>query len=130
MEPTSLRRLFSESEGKGLIGCMLSIVLLGILIFVSITLIPIYYSNYNLEADLKTEVSRAGAHFIDDESVVKDIIALGRRNEIRLTTENVKVERFAGQIHISVRYAVPVDFLVFQRDLNFKMDVSSFMGAL
>jgi hypothetical protein len=129
MRPKSLR-LFYESDGKGLIGCMLSIVLLAIIIFLGITLGPIYYNNLNFESDLKTEVSRAGARFFDNEVVIKDIIDLARRNEIRLKRENVKVERYAGQVHIRVNYSVPVDLLLTDRDLNFEVKVSSFTGAL
>jgi hypothetical protein len=123
-------RLFSESEGKGLVGCMLSIVLLAMIIFLGITLGPIYYNNLNLESDVKTEVSRAGARFSDNEAMIKDIIALARRNEIRLTRQNIKIERFAGQVHIKVNYSVPVDLLVTDRDLNFEIKVSSFVGSL
>jgi hypothetical protein len=123
-------RLFSESEGKGLIGCMLSIVLLAMIVFLGITLGPVYYNNLNFESDVKTEVSRAGARFIDNEALVKNIIDLARRNEIRLTRQNIKVERFAGQVHIKINYSVPVDLLATERDLNFEIKVSSFVGSL
>jgi hypothetical protein len=129
MEPKSLR-LFSESEGKGLIGCVLSIALLAAAIFVGITLGPIYYNNLNFESDVKTEVSRAGARFSDNEAVIKNIIDLAKRNEIRLTRQDVKIERFAGQVHIKVNYSVPVDLLVMERDWNFEIHVSSFIGSL
>jgi hypothetical protein len=123
-------RLFSESEGKGLIGCMLSIVLLAMIIFLGITLGPIYYNNLNLESDLKTEVSRAGARSYDNEAMIKDILDLARRNEIRLTRQNIKVERFAGQVHIKINYSVPVDLLVAERNFDFEIKVSSFIGSL
>jgi hypothetical protein len=123
-------RLFYESEGKGLIGCVLSIVLLAAIIFLGITLGPIYYNNLNFESDLKTEVSRAGARFVDNEAMIKDIMDLAKRNEIQLTRQNIKVERFAGQVHIKVNYSVPVDLLVKEQDFNFEIKVSSFIGSL
>jgi hypothetical protein len=129
MKPKSLR-LYSDSEGKGIIGCVLSIVILGVIIFLGITLGPIYYSNLTFESDVKTEVARAGARFIDSDALAKNIIDLARRNEIRLTRENIKVERFAGQVHIRINYSVPVDLLVVDRDLNFEIKVSSFVGAI
>jgi hypothetical protein len=123
-------RLFSESEGKGLIGCMLSIVLLALIVFLGITLGPIYYNNLNFESDVKTEVSRAGARSIDNEAIIKDTLDLARRNEITLTRQNIKVERFAGQLHIKINYSVPVDLLVMDRDFDFEIKVSSFIGSL
>ena len=117
-------------EGKGLLGCMVFIVLMGVAIFLAIKLGPIYYSNFNFESDVKTEASRAGARFMDDETIVRDLMAVAKRNDIRLKKEDIKVERFAGQIHFEVHYAVPVDFLLFQRDINFHIKASSFVGTL
>jgi hypothetical protein len=129
MKSESLRRL-SDPEGKGMLGCMLMIVLLGVAIYLGIELAPVYYANFNFESDVKTEVSRAGSHFLDDETIKKDILDMARKNEIRLSRENISVDRFAGQLHINVNYAVPIDFVVFDHDLTFKVSASSFIGTL
>ncbi len=118
------------SEGKGIIGCILFIVLFCVAIFLAITLGPIYYSNFSLESDVKTEASRAGARFLDDETVIKDILDMAKRKEIPLTREGINVQRFAGQIHIEVHYGVPVDFLIMRRNINFEIRASSFIGTL
>ena len=117
-------------EGKGLIGCMLALVLFAVAIYLGITLGPIYYSNFNLENGVKTTASRAGAHFFNDEQIVAEIMDLAKREEIRIKKENILVDRFAGQVHIKVNYSVPVDFIVVERDLNFKIEASSFIGTL
>ncbi len=119
-----------SSEGKGVIGCLLSIVMMAAAIYLGIVLVPIYYSNFNFENDVKTVASRAGAHFLDNEQIMKDVLSLAKRNEIRIKRDDVKLERFAGQLHIRVNYAVPVDFIVMERDLNFKIEASSFIGSL
>jgi hypothetical protein len=119
-----------DSEGKGVLGCIILIVLLAAAIYVGIVLAPIYYANFNFESGVKTEISRAGAHFLDDETIIKDILDLARRNEIRLTRRDISIERFAGQIHLKVQYSVPVEFLLFEHDLSFKVDLSSFVGTL
>ena len=122
--------ILRESEGKGLLGCSVFIVLMGVLIVLAIKLGPIYYSNFNFESEVKTEASRAGARFTDDETIIRDLMAMAKRNDIRLKRENIGVERFAGQIHIEVRYTVPVDFLFLKRDINFQIKASSFVGSL
>ena len=129
MRSKYFRRL-NDSEGKGIVGCVILIVLLGVAIYLGIVLAPIYYSNFNFESGVKTEVSRAGAHFLENETIAKDIMDLAKRNEIRLSRQDISVERFAGQIHIKVRYSVPVDFILFEYDLTFKIDESSFVGTL
>lgn len=109
---------------------MLSIILLAAAIYVGIVLVPIYYANFNFENDVKTTASRAGSHFFDNDTIIKDVMDLAKKNEIRLTRQDIKVDRFAGQLHILVNYAVPVDFVLFERDLNFKIEASSFIGSL
>lgn len=119
-----------DSEGKGVVGCIIMIALLAVAIYLGIVLAPIYYADFNFESGVKTEISRAGAHFLDDETIFKDILDLARRNEIRLKRQDIAIDRFAGQIHIKVRYSVPVDFILFEHNLGFKIDVSSFVGTL
>ena len=117
-------------EGKGVIGCILALVLFAVAIYLGITLGPIYYSNFNLESGVKTTVSRAGAHFFNDEQIIAEIMDLAKRDDIRINKENILVDRFAGQVHIKVSYSVPVDFIVVEHDLNFKIEASSFIGTL
>ena len=129
MKYLGLQRLL-DSEGKGLIGCLAALVLLGIGIYLSVTLGPVYYSNYNFESEMKTEVSRAGSHLYDDETVIRDVLDLARRNEIHIERQNIRIDRFAGQVHINVSYSVPVDFLIMQKDVSFRVSTSSFVGSL
>jgi hypothetical protein len=129
MKSKNLRSL-SNSEGKGMFGCIVALVLFGIAVYLAVALGPIYYANFNFEAEVKTIASRAGAHYFGDESIVKDVLDMAKRNEIRVEKENVKVERFAGQLHIKVFYSVPVNFVIFERDMNFDIDASSYIGTL
>jgi Domain of unknown function (DUF4845) len=117
-------------EGKGLVGCMLALVLFAVAIYLGITLGPIYYSNFNLENGIKTTASRAGARFFNDEQIVAEVMDLAKREDIRIKKENILIDRFAGQVHIKVNYSVPVDFIVVERDLSFKIEASSFIGTL
>jgi hypothetical protein len=123
-------RNFSGCDGRGTAGCLVSLTLLLAATFISIKVAPLYYSYSSFESGVKTEASRAGAHFFDDETIIKDVLDLAKRNEIRITRESIKIDRFAGQIHIFVAYEVPVDFVLYQRNLNFEIKASSLIGAL
>jgi hypothetical protein len=124
------RRILRDCEGKGITGCLIFIVLLGIAVFLGIALLPAYYANSNLDSGVKTEVSRAGAHSLDDAAIIKDILDIARRNEIKLERQNIKIQRYAGQVFIEVEYSVPVDLGVTDRNLNFHIKASSFVGTL
>jgi hypothetical protein len=130
MKTKNLHRLLYESDGKGLIGCILSIALLLAAGFLAITLGPIYYNNFNFESDVKTEVSRAGAKLADNDIIIRNILDLAKRNEIRLKRKDIQVDRYAGQVHIKLEYSVPVDLLFMERDWTFQISVSSFVGSL
>ena len=119
-----------DSEGKGILGCIGAIVLFAAIIFVGIKLGPIYYSNYLFEEDLKTLVSRAGARYIPDDTIITEAVELAQKNHINLTHENaknnIKIERIAGLLHITVQYSVPVDFLILRRNWRFQIKLSTF----
>ena len=122
-----------DSEGKGFLGCMGAIVILAAMIFIGIKLGPVYYSNYTFEEDLKTLVSRAGARYTPNETIIIDILESAKENNIHMThdaaRDNIKIERFAGQLHISVQYFVPVDFLIIQKNLKFEIKLSTFTAS-
>jgi hypothetical protein len=124
------RRILRDNQGKGMVGCLIFLVLTGVAIFLAIQVVPIYYANYNMESDIKTEVSRAGAHFLEDETIIGDIRAMAKKNDIPLEKNNIKIQRLAGQIVIDVNYSVLINFVILERDLNFNIRASSFVGSL
>lgn len=119
-----------SSEGKGLVGCMVAIVLFAVVIYLAIVLGPVYYSNFSFENGIKTTATRAGTRFFTNDQIVIEIMELAKRDEINISKENIEIDRFAGQVHIRVYYSVPVNFIVFERDLDFEIEASSFIGAL
>jgi hypothetical protein len=129
MKSNCLRRL-RDPEGKGMLGCIVMIVLFAVAIYLGIVLAPIYYANFNFESAVKTEVSRAGARSLDNEAIIRDIMDLAKRDEIRIDREDISIDRFAGQVHVAVHYTVPVNFIVFDHDIEFNITGSSFIGSL
>ena len=122
--------MVENCDGKGTLGCLVSLVLLVAVALFAVRAGPPYFSYKGLESDVKTEVSRAGARFYNDEVLLKNILDVATKNEIRLKRENVKVERLAGQVHVIIHYQVPVDFVVFQHIFDFNIKASSFIGTL
>ena len=123
----SLDRIFQfNEEGKGSVGCMLSLVVMAIVLFIALKVGPPYYNNYNLEGELKSTVSRMSARALKEEVVIKDLIRIAEKNDIVLTKKNIKISRFGGKLYIEIDYTVPIDFLILQRELHFKMKEESF----
>lgn len=122
--------LARNADGKGTVGCLLFLLLAAAALFAGIRVGPDYYSYKSLEGDVRTEVSRAGAHFYGNEAIVRNILDLARKNEVRLKKDDIKVERFAGQVFVTIRYSVPLDLVVYEREIPFEIKASSFVGAL
>ena len=118
------------NEGKGKLGCVLTILLMVALTALTLRLGPSFFAFKSFEYDLKRDVSRAGANGYDDETIMKNVLDLAKRNEIRVTRDDIKVERFAGQVQVTVHYTMPLDLLVYQHDVTFEAQVSSFVGRL
>ena len=121
---------WGRDAGKGAVGCVIFLVLAGIATFAGIKIVPDYYAHKSFEGEVQTQVARAGANFIDDETMIKDLLALAKKNEVKISRNHIKVERFAGQIIVSIEYNRPVDFIVFQKDMEFKIKASSYVGRL
>ena len=122
-----------DSEGKGFLGCFAAIVILAAMLFLVIKLGPLYYTNYTFEEELKTVISRAGARYTTNDQITIDVLGLAQQHDINLThdnaKDNIKIERFAGQLHLTVRYFVPVNFLILQRNLKFEIKISTFTAS-
>ncbi|MBM3790585.1 MAG: hypothetical protein FJW35_09585 [Acidobacteria bacterium] len=119
-----------SAEGKGVAGCFVFIVLLGIAAFVAINAGPPYLAAKSFEADLKTEVSRAGARYWDNESIIKSVFAVARKNEVRIKADNVRIERYAGQVFVHVNYSVPIDLALYEYVMRVSFKASSYIGTL
>lgn len=119
-----------NSEGKGALGCLFFLVLLGVMALFAVQAGPPYFAYRSLEGEVKTEVSRAGAHLYSNDVLVQNILDLAKKEEIRLKKEDIKVERFAGQVQVVIHYAVPVDFILFAHTFDFDIKASSFIGRL
>jgi hypothetical protein len=131
MRRTRLVNAISQnSEGKGALGCLVSLVLLGALIIIVVQAGPPYFSYRSLEGDVSTEISRAGAHFFSDDVLVQNILDVARKNEVRLKREDIRIERISGQISVSIHYSVPVDLFLYQHTMQFTIKAKSFIGAL
>jgi hypothetical protein len=121
---------WKHPDGKGTVGCLIFVLLVGIAVFIAINAGPPYLAAMSFEADLKTEISRAGARFYANDTLMKDVLQLAKRNEIRLTQANVKIERYAGQLFINVKYQVPIDLLIYRHLMKVDLKASSYIGTL
>jgi hypothetical protein len=121
---------YKNQEGKGAVGCFVFLFVLAIGVLALIRLWPDYYAYKTLDTELRTEASRAGANFLEDDAIMANVLLLAKRSDVYLKKENVKIQRVAGQIFITVHYVVPIDFIFYTWNMDCNIKASSFVGRL
>ncbi|PYU90087.1 MAG: hypothetical protein DMG08_19140 [Acidobacteria bacterium] len=121
---------YKNQEGKGAVGCLIFLLVLAICILAVVRLWPDYYAYKTLDTELRTEASRAGANFLEDEAIMANVLQLAKRSDVYITKKNVKIARIAGQIFITVHYSVPIDFIFYTWNMECDIKASSFVGRL
>lgn len=122
--------VLKSCDGKGVLGCLATLVLLGAGAFVGVKVGPTYFAYKGLESDVKTEVSRAGAHYFSDQTIVENVLDVAKKNNVRLRKEDIKIDHLGGQLQITIDYSVPVDFVLVATTINFEIKASSLIGSL
>lgn len=90
-----------------------------VVIFVCYKIIPPYVKDYELQEKMQ-ETARFASAFHKGEEEIRDTIYKEIKDlDIPAKREDVKVQYDNRTIRISVQYSVPVDFLVYQRDMHF-----------
>ncbi len=108
-----------KERGGSKINLLLTLLILGSMIFVGVILAPPYFTNYQLQDAMKTEARFAGYNRKTNEEIREDVWKkvqeLGvpaKRDDIRVTNDN-------NTVQIILDYTVPVDLKVKQFDLEF-----------
>lgn len=117
-------------DGKGSLGCLLALVLIAAGIVFGMRVGPPFFAYKSLQDDVSTQVSRAGAHFFSDDLLVQNIMDVAKKNSVTLKKDNIKVDHYAGQVHVVINYSVPVDLIVTQHTFNFEIKSTSYVGTL
>jgi len=105
---------------------VLSLALIGSLIFLGLKFVPVYYGNYGFKDYVSDEARRASyASTTTEDSVRDEVFKKAQEYEIPLTKEDIKVTKGSGagtvSVAISADYTVHLDLLVTSTDLHFSV---------
>jgi hypothetical protein len=108
-------------HGGSKLNLLLTVVILGSLIFGGIKLIPPYFANYQLQDAIESESRFALTGYpkktVDDirDDVYNKAIDLG----VPANKDNIEVDVQNGSVSIGMDYSVPIDLKVYQFTLEF-----------
>lgn len=101
----------NRERGEGRIGFLISLIVLGVAIFLGAKIIPVRITAYEFKDTLREE-ARYAAVRNDDKSVADRIMQKAEELEIPLKRKNLKLKRTTGEIVITAQYEHPIDLKV------------------
>lgn len=119
------KELRSKERGGGKLNLLLTLLIVGALVFAGVKVIPVYVNNYELQDSMETEARFAVANRATPvqirQEVWKKVVELG----VPAKQDNLKVTYGQdGLIQLTLDYSVSIDLVVYQwnKDFHIKAD--------
>ncbi len=109
----------SGERGASKLKTVLTLVIVGFLIFSGVKIIPAYFANFQLQDSMQTEARFAIADHRAVDQIREDIWKKVQELDIPAKKEDIKVSGEQRSVAISLDYVVPVDLRVYQFNLEF-----------
>ena len=101
---------------------LLAILVLGAMVTVLVTLAPVYIGNYQLQRYVKQLVRGSDA---GDDALRTAVVARARQLDQPVVPGDIQISRGDGKIEVETKYAIQVDFPLYQVDLHFHANGAS-----
>ena len=117
----SLRGFASKKaqRGEGRAKAIIYTLILVAGIYAAFKLVPLYVANYELKDKISEQARFAVVNRYTDEQIRDILYKTIQDLDIPAKREDIKVEQTNHGLMISVNYTVPVDFKVYQTEINF-----------
>ena len=106
-------------RGEGKLRAIMYLAFLIAAVFVAVKIVPVYVAEYQLKDKITEEARFAVVNRHSDDQIKDSIFRTIQDLDIPAKRDDVKVAATNHGLQISVNYSVPVDFLVYQTELNF-----------
>jgi hypothetical protein len=109
----------SGEQGGAKLNTVLTLLIVGFLVFCGVKMVPAYFANYQLQDAMESEARFAIANHKGEEDIRDDIWKKVQELDIPVKREAIKVANSQGAVTISLDYSIPVDLRVYQFSLDF-----------
>jgi hypothetical protein len=116
-----IHRSPSGERGGSKLNFLLTIAFLGVMIFIAVKLVPVYFANYQFQDSIETESRFAltGYPKKSTDDIRDDVFKKAQDLGIPTKEEDIRVLVTNGSVDLGVDYSVPIDLLVYQFTLEF-----------
>jgi hypothetical protein len=115
----NIEKSLRSERGEGRLKAIVYFAILIGAVFVAVKVVPVYVAEYQLKDKITEQARFAVVNRMNDDQIKDSIFRTIQDLDIPAKRDDVKVANTNHGIAISVNYTVPVDFLVYQTDLNF-----------
>jgi hypothetical protein len=99
-----------RQAGKGAVGCLIALIVVGIVAMVAYRVIPKRIAVAELQDYCEEQAERASLPEYGDEAITRNIVDKAHQMDLPVNPENIDIKRSGGEIHLVVRYTVPLTF--------------------
>jgi hypothetical protein len=108
-----------RERGGTKINLLLTLILLGSMIFAGVMLIPPYVNNYQLQDAMNTEARFAGYNRKSEEDIREDVWKKVQELGVPAKRTDIHITNESGTTQITVNYTVPINMIFKQYDWEF-----------
>lgn len=110
-----------EERGSSRTNFILTVLIIGSMVFAGVKVIPVYVANYQLQDSIESESRFAltGYPKKTSDDVRDDVWQKAQELSIPAKKEDIQVSMANGSVSISLDYSVPIDLAVYQFTLQF-----------
>jgi cell division protein FtsL len=112
------KSLYSQ-RGEGRLKAIIYFGVLIAAVLVAVKVVPVYVAEYQLKDKITEQARFAVVNRLTEDQIKDSIFRTIQDLDIPAKRDDVKVANTNRGIQISVSYNVPVDFLVYQTEINF-----------
>ena len=108
---------------------VLGVLVLAAMAAILLTLIPVYFENYQLGQYVRQLARNSNAPGVpdapDDAKLRAAVVARARELDLPVEPGDIQITRPEGKLQLETKYAVQMDFPLYQVDLHFRANGAS-----
>jgi hypothetical protein len=113
------QRVQLRERGGTKINLLLTLIILGSMIFAAVMLVPPYFTNYQLQDAMNTEARFAGYNRKTEEEIREDVWKKVQELGVPAKRADIKITNDNNTTQITVNYTVPINMIFKQYDWEF-----------
>jgi hypothetical protein len=114
--------------GAGNLGCVVGLALLVVAVIIAMRVIPTRVAVAELQDYCETEAEQASLPRNSDSAMADRILIKAQQSNLPVSKEDIEVRRDTSMVHVTVKYRVVLDLLVYKYnwDVEHKVDRTLF----